>query len=111
MSNLLIKGKISKDEFTKLMPVGSKPGILYGLSKIHKELVDGVPKIRPINLSALATSGYNLAKSTLKWMFSVDEQCSQRVTTYGFVVIMFFIFQDPLAFIYLDGGHSSILCK
>ena len=58
---LLASGKISNQEFNKLNPVGSKPGVLYGLSKVHKPLVGGLPKVRPI-LSAIGTAGYNLAK-------------------------------------------------
>ena len=61
LSTLHKEGKISTEEFNKLNPVGSKPGILYGLSKIHKPLVNGLPKVRPI-LSAIGTAGYNLAK-------------------------------------------------
>ena len=53
--------KISQQEYEKLNPIGSRPGILYGLSKVHKPLVNGLPKIRPI-LSAIGTAGYNLAK-------------------------------------------------
>ena len=45
----------------KLNPVGSRPGILYGLSKVHKSLVNGLPKMRPI-LSAIGTASYNIAK-------------------------------------------------
>ena len=53
--------KITQKEFDKLNPIGSRPGRLYGLSKVHKPLVEGLPKIRPI-LSAIGTAGYNLAK-------------------------------------------------
>ena len=34
---------------------------MYGLSKVHKPLVNGIPKVRPI-LSALNTSTYKWAK-------------------------------------------------
>ena len=34
--NCFKKGKISALEFGKLNPVGSRPGILYGLSRVHK---------------------------------------------------------------------------
>ena len=44
-----------------IKPVGSRPGIMYGLCKVHKEEVDGCPLFRPI-LSALQTPTYNLAK-------------------------------------------------
>ena len=42
-------------------PVGSRPGILYGNPKVHKPVVDNMPKLRPI-LSTINTPGYNLAK-------------------------------------------------
>ena len=38
-----------------------KPGVLYGLAKIHKALDDGIPSFRPI-LSAIGTPTYQLAK-------------------------------------------------
>ena len=60
-SNLYDINKISKDEFLKISPIGSGPGILYGNSKVHKPVVDNMPKFRPI-LSGINTPGYNLAK-------------------------------------------------
>ena len=59
--DLLDNDKISKDEYDKICPKGSRPGILYGNPKIHKPVVDNLPKFRPI-LSAINTPGYNLAK-------------------------------------------------
>ena len=38
-----------------------KPGIFYGLCKIHKSIVDRFPPFRPI-LSAIGTPTYKLAK-------------------------------------------------
>ena len=61
LNNLIAKGKISNKELNLLTPVGSRPGILYGLSKVHKPLVRGLPKVRPI-LSAIGTAAYNVAK-------------------------------------------------
>ena len=59
--DLLDKDKISKDEYEKICPKGSRPGILYSNPKTHKPVVDNLPKFRPI-LAAKNTSGYNLAK-------------------------------------------------
>ena len=58
----LLKDKfISKTDFYKLSPAGSQPGILYGSAKIHKALINNIPKFRPI-LSAINTPTYNIAK-------------------------------------------------
>ena len=61
LNDLLKKEKISIQTFFKLDPIGCKPGILYGLSKVHKTLVGGIPKMRPI-LSAIGTAAYGLSK-------------------------------------------------
>ena len=52
---------ISSSDFSKLFPKGSQPGILYWSAKVHKTLVDNIPKFRPV-LSAVNTSSYNIAK-------------------------------------------------
>ena len=54
-------GSISKELYVKLCPSGSRPGVMYGLAKVHKDPVDGFPKLRPI-LSAIGTPTYKLAK-------------------------------------------------
>ena len=38
-----------------------RPGVMYGLFKIHKPLVNNIPKLRPI-LSAIGTGTYKWAK-------------------------------------------------
>jgi len=54
---------ISDQAFAKMVPIGSSPGILYGLCKVHKKVPTGdkCPPFRPI-LSAIGTVSYNLAK-------------------------------------------------
>ena len=47
---------IDKDTYSRLFTSGSKPGILYGLPKVHKT---GCP-LRPI-LSAIGTLNYNIS--------------------------------------------------
>ena len=37
------QGEISEKEKNNLNSSGSKPGVLYGLAKIHKSLEDGTP--------------------------------------------------------------------
>ena len=61
INKLLSQGKISKQTWFKLDPIGCKPGVLYGLSKVHKALVRGIPKMRPI-LSAIGTAAYGMSK-------------------------------------------------
>ena len=41
----LLKDKeiINKSTYQSIKPVGSRPGILYGLGKIHKETRNGIP--------------------------------------------------------------------
>ena len=51
------KNVISEDEFKTISPTWSKPGILYGLPKIHKEDCS----IRPI-MSAIGTHVYKMSK-------------------------------------------------
>ena len=48
--------EISSDEYNLMYASGTKPGILYGLPKVHKR---DVP-LRPI-LFAIGTAGYNIA--------------------------------------------------
>ena len=50
-------------EFKSICPIGIStcPGILYGLSKIRKIVIDNIPKFRPI-LSTIGTPVYKLAK-------------------------------------------------
>ena len=53
---------MSKEMRKFVKPVGTKPGIMYGNCKVHKQQVDGCPPFRPI-LSALQILSYNLANS------------------------------------------------
>ena len=43
-NNLYDNNKISKDEFLKICPVGSRPGILYANLKVLKPVVANMPK-------------------------------------------------------------------
>ena len=55
------KNQINEDLYTKLRPVGSQPGVIYGLTKVHEKVIDGCPAFRPI-LSAIRTPMYKIAK-------------------------------------------------
>ena len=60
-NNLYGNNKISKNKLLKVCPVASRPGTLYGNAKVHKLVVDNMPKFRPI-ISAVNIPRYNLAK-------------------------------------------------
>ena len=65
LTNLLKELKtsetISEIDYKKLKPRGSSFGVLYGLCKTHKKVLNKCPPFRPI-LSAIKTPSYNLAK-------------------------------------------------
>ena len=56
-----VKRSICKQLHKELYPRGSQPGVMYGLSKIHKPLINNFPKLRPI-LSVITTATYSWAK-------------------------------------------------
>ena len=55
------KGAMNNEVYQRLNPTGTQPSILYGLAKVHKPLVNNVPKLRPI-LSAVNTPTYKLSQ-------------------------------------------------
>ena len=61
LKSLRDTNKLSDQKYRSLKPKGTRPGIMYELSKVHKKLVEGSPPLRPI-LSALKTPAYKLAK-------------------------------------------------
>ena len=96
----LLKDKeiIDKSTYKSIKPVGSRPGILYGLGKIHEETRNGIPPFRPI-LSAIGTLTYNLAKFLLKFLtpstaneftalihFTLLKKLVNRIPTYTWLV-------------------------
>ena len=54
-------GIIEKKTYDKLCPVRSYFGVLFGLVKVHKQLVNNCPPFKP-TLSAIGTPTYNIAK-------------------------------------------------
>ena len=57
LDDLLDKIYLSKENYKYLKSCGSKPGIMYGLNKIHK----GTTVNDPVHiLSAIGTCNYNL---------------------------------------------------
>ena len=63
LTNVLkkLKRSISERLYKELYPRGSRPGIMYGLSEIHKPLINNFPQLRPI-LSVIYTATYGRAK-------------------------------------------------
>ena len=74
LADLLKKGSINESERSKLSPNGPNPARLYGLPKIHKPTVDGLPKYRPI-ISQIGSSTYKIAKFLLTFVqpFTTNE--------------------------------------
>ena len=88
--DLLYNDKISKDEYDKICPKGSRPEILYDNPKIHKPVANNLPKFQPI-LSAINTPGYNIAKFLIPILeplthneFTIKDSFSfaKEITTY-----------------------------
>ena len=67
LSELVDKGSISQADRDKLSPDSPNPARLYGLPKIHKPLVDGLPKCRPI-ISQIGSPTYKIAKFLLDFV-------------------------------------------
>ena len=61
LRELMGRNSINKTVYDQIAPTGTRPGVLYGLCKVHKSSVDGCPPFRPI-LSAIGTPQYALAK-------------------------------------------------
>ena len=57
----LVATNITSEETRSLKPVGTRPGIMHGLCKVHKDIIDNCPPFRPI-LSAINAPAYKLAK-------------------------------------------------
>ena len=61
IKHLKDEGKITEKIYDKIFSLGSRPGILYGLPKVHKPVIDNCPKFCPI-LSATGAPTFKLAK-------------------------------------------------
>ena len=61
LKSLKSSGSLSDKQYKKIKAVGSRPGVLCGLCKVHKAIVDVCPPFRPI-LSAIGTTTYKIAK-------------------------------------------------
>ena len=70
MKRLEKSGSLSAEQHKKIKAVGSRPGILYRLCKVHKAITEVSPPFRPI-LSAIGTPSYKLAKFLVPKLSSV----------------------------------------
>ena len=70
LKSLEKSGSLAADQYKKIKAIGSRPGILCGLCKIHKAIIDVCPPFRPI-LSAIRTPSYKLAKSLVPKLSSI----------------------------------------
>ena len=61
LKKFVATNSVSEETKKSLKPVGTTPGIMYGLCKVHKNIIDNCPPFRPI-LSAINTPTYKLAK-------------------------------------------------
>ena len=61
LKKLVASKSIYEETRRSLKPVGTRPGIMYGLCKVHKDIIDNCPPFRPV-LSAINTPTYKLAK-------------------------------------------------
>ena len=60
LKKLVASNSISEETRRFLKPVGTRPGIMHGLCKVHKDIIDNCPPFRSI-LSAINTLTYKLA--------------------------------------------------
>jgi hypothetical protein len=72
--------RIPLEVYKKIMPCGSRAGVMYGLPKIHKERTP----VRPI-ISAVKTYNYNLAKWLNEILTPVVDTTHMLKDTYDFV--------------------------
>ena len=55
LKDLKNKEEITEVDYNHLYPCDSRPGILYGMAKVHKPVINRCSSLRPI-LSAINTS-------------------------------------------------------
>ena len=59
---VVASNSISEETRRSLKPVGTRPGIMYGLCKVHKDITDNCPPFRPIFSAINTTTTFKLAK-------------------------------------------------
>ena len=94
LKSLKSAGSLSGKQCKKIKAVGSRPGVLYGLCKVHKAIVDVCPPFTPI-LFAIGTPTYKIAKFlvpilscltinefTVKILFCLQNKLLNKTVTY-----------------------------
>ena len=68
-------GSLSTEQYKKNKAVGNRPGILFGLCKVHKAITDVCPSFRPL-LSTTETEDVieDINKSEFKNLLSLATQ-------------------------------------
>ena len=68
-------GSLSTEQYKKIKAVGNRPGILFGLCKVHKAITDVCPSFRPL-LSTTETEDVieDINKSEFKNLLSLATQ-------------------------------------
>ena len=72
-------GSLTEQQYKKIKAVGSNPGILYGLCKVHKTVIDVCPPFRLI-LSAIGTPTYKLAKYLVPKLASITAKIVKPIS-------------------------------
>ena len=79
---------IDKATYQNIKPVGSRPGILYGLEKVLKEIKNGLSPFHPI-LSAIGTPTDRLAKFLLPFLTPLTQ--NGCIITDSFILLKKFV--------------------
>ena len=61
LRKLMQAGALPDSIYERLNPTGTQPSVIYGLSKVHKPVINGTPQLRPI-LSAINNPTYKLSQ-------------------------------------------------
>ena len=78
---------IDKATYKSIKPVESRPGVLYGLGKVHKETKNGLPPFGLI-LSAIGTPTYKLAKFLISFLMPLTQN---EYTVTDFILLRKFV--------------------
>ena len=93
LQKLITDKLLNDDQYNFMYPTGSRPGILYGIPKVHKQNV----ALRAI-LSAIGTCGYKLSKFLLPFV--------EPITTNEFAVKDSFSFVEELKGLQNCGNYA-----